>query len=152
MTDNSPSHLEHLFDAELRYQDGMPPIVTQHENVGALVGSGTGHVAGPHLRGALRWSNFERTLPDHCQLTLAGEIETEAGGVIRFDARGFALPPAGGSAGPWRVAAALRFAAQDPGYRWLDALPAIWQGQFDEATATARYRAYVPTDASGKGS
>lgn len=151
MTDTTYGHLDRLFDAELRYQDGIAPVIPQYEVVGALVGSGTGRVAGTYFCGTLRWSNFERTLPDHCQLTLAGEIETEEGDVIHFDARGFALPPADGNTGPWRAAAALRFSAQDPDYRWLDALPAVWEGQFDEATATARYRAYVPAETSGSG-
>jgi hypothetical protein len=49
-----------LFDAELRYQNGMPPV-SRVEYAGELVGSGTGQIDGPRLRGTLRWSNFERS-------------------------------------------------------------------------------------------
>lgn len=36
---------------------------------------------------------FRALGPDHCQLTLVGEIDTEDGATIHFDSRGFALPP-----------------------------------------------------------
>lgn len=149
-TDTTNGHLAHLFDAELRYQEGLAPVVPRDGHAGDLVGSGTGRVAGTRLRGTLRWSNFEQSWPDHCQLTLEGEIVTEDGAVIRFDARGFALPTAG--VGVWRVAAAVRFTVEDPRYRWLEPIPAIWEGEFDEATATARYRAYASAGPGGEGS
>jgi hypothetical protein len=136
----SAQAMDHLFDAELRYQDGLPPIAPV-EDAGELVGSGTGHVDGPRLHGTLRWSNFERTWPDYCQLTLAGEVETDDGAIIHFDSRGFALPQAEGS---WKVASAVRFVVDDARYRWLQSPPAVWEGEFDETAGTAHYRAYVP--------
>jgi hypothetical protein len=138
--------MQHLFDAELRYRDGMTPMA-QVEDAGELVGSGTGHVDGPRLRGTLRWSNFERSRSDHCRLALAGEIETDDGAIIHFDGRGFALPQ---TAGPWKVAAAVRFVVDDPRYRWLRSLPAVWEGEFDATAATARYRAYVAGEPDGQ--
>lgn len=146
MTDSDSRQVSFLFDAELHYQDGMAPV-TDVEHGGELVGNGTGTVAGPHLRGIMRWSNFERSRPDHCQLTVAGEIETDDGAVIRFDSRGFALPQK--AAGAWRVASAVRFIVDDPRYRWLEPIPAIWEGEFDAATAMARYRAYAPSGEGG---
>jgi len=50
--------LEPLFDAELDYQPGMPPLAGQGD--GALIGSGHGAVRGPKLTGTLEWTQFER--------------------------------------------------------------------------------------------
>ena len=136
-------HVRHLFDAELRYQDGMAPIC-ELDGRGKLVGSGTGRVEGPGISGTVRWSNFEQVFADHCRLSVAGTIETDDGAEIRFDSQGFALPPTEG--GPWKVASAVRFAVDDSRYRWLVASPAIWEGEFDATTATARYRAYGPAE------
>ena len=71
-------------------------------------------------------------------------IETDDGAHIRFDSHGFALPPRVGAT--WTVAAAVRFTTDDQRYAWLQSMPATWQGEFDEATATARYRAFRPGD------
>jgi hypothetical protein len=138
----SSRDLQYLFNVELRYLDGMPPVATV-EDAGELVGSGIGQLEGPRLRGTLRWSNFERTGAAYCQLSVAGEIETDDGALIRFESRGFALPQA---ARPWSVASAVRFAVEDPRYRWLQSVPAIWAGEFDVTAATARYRAYVAAE------
>ena len=57
MTDRIDARLDHLFDVELRYQEGMPPIVAQDGQdapVGDFVGSGVGRVAGPAVSGSLR--------------------------------------------------------------------------------------------------
>ena len=141
MTDAASGHIRHLFDAELRYQDGMAPIC-ELDDRGYLAGSGTGRVEGPSISGTVRWSNFEQVFTDHCRLNVAGIIETDDGAEIRFDSQGFAVKPAGVDA--WKVASAVRFAVNDSRYRWLEAAPAIWAGEFDAANATARYRAYLP--------
>jgi len=91
----------------------------------------------------LRWSNFEQVYADYRHLNVAGMIETDDGAEIRFDSRGFAVPPAG--MGVWKVASAVRFAVNDSRYRWLETAPAIWEGEFDATTATARYRVYRAT-------
>jgi hypothetical protein len=49
--------LEHLFDAELLYREGMEPLSDDGE--GELVGSGDGSVDGERVRGRLRWTLFE---------------------------------------------------------------------------------------------
>ena len=72
-----------------------------------------------------------------------GTIETEDGAKIRFDLQGFALPLMGTRTGAWKVASAVRFAAADARYHWLEEAPAIWEGEFDATTATAQYRAYL---------
>ena len=139
MMDTASRQMRRLFDAELRYQDGMAPVL-ESDDRGHLVG----RVEGPRIIGTLRWSNFEQVFADYCRLNVAGTIETDDGAQIRFDSQGFALPPTG--AGPWKVASAVRFAVDDPRYRWLVASPAVWEGEFDATTATARYRAYVPAE------
>jgi hypothetical protein len=107
--------MHHLFDAKLRNQDGMLAVAQLHD-VGNLVGSGTGHIEGPaRLRGTLRWSNYERSQLDYCQLTLTGTIETEDGATIQFESRGFALRP---EANKWKIVAAMHFVVGDPRYRW----------------------------------
>jgi len=141
MTDAASRHMRHLFDAELWYQDGMTPVVEVDERAN-LVGSGTGRVAGPRINGNLRWSNFEQVFADHCRLNVAGMIGTDDGAEIWFDSQGFGVKPAG--VGAWKVASAVRFAVNDSRYNWLEAAPAIWEGEFDATTATARYRAYLP--------
>jgi len=143
MTHAACGHIRHLFDAELRYQDGMLPVLEDQDR-GKFVGSGTGRVQGLRINGNLRWSNFEQVYADYCHLNVAGMIETDDGAEIRFDSRGYAVPPAG--MGVWKVASAVRFAVNDSRYRWLETAPAIWEGEFDATTATARYRVYLPAD------
>jgi len=135
--------LTHLFDANLQYEDALEPVV-QLRDAGQLVGSGTGQVLGPRLQGTVRWSNFEQSEPDHCLLTLAGEIRTDDGAVIHFDSRGFALPA---TASSWNVASAVRLVVADARYQWLQTAPAVWAGEFDAASGTARCRAYSAGDA-----
>jgi Protein of unknown function (DUF3237) len=133
--------MRHLFDAELHYQEGMAPVRALEPGE-HLVGSGTGHVNGSRIRGALRWSNFEVVFDDYCRLNIVGTIQTDDGAEVSFDSQGFAVPPPG--TGAWKVASAVRFAVEDARYRWLQAVPAVWQGEFDATAATARYRAYRP--------
>jgi len=142
MSESTSGQMGHLFNAELRYQDGMAPIC-EVDDGWQLVGSGMGHVEGPRVSGTVRWSNLEQVFEDYCRLNVKGTIETVDGAEIRFDSQGFAVPPAGN--GTWRVASAVRFAASDTRYRWLEAGPAVWEGEFDATTATARYRAYLPS-------
>jgi hypothetical protein len=130
--------VSHIFDADLHYDDGLQPVV-ELRDAGELVGSGTGRVAGPRLNGALRWSNFEQSQPCHCVLTLAGVISTDDGAVIQFESRGFALPA---TATTWNVASAVRFVVDDERHEWLRTVPAVWEGEFDTTSGSARYRAF----------
>src|SRR6266849_833853 len=148
MTDFPTRHMRHLFDAELRYHDGMAAVL-EGDDRGHLVGSGTGRVDGPRINGNLRWSNFEQVFADYCRLNVAGMIETDDGAEIRFDSQGFAVPPA--AVGAWKVASAVRFAVKDSRYSWLETAPAIWEGEFDATTATARYRVYLLADPRNDG-
>jgi len=143
VTDTASTGMDHVFDAELRYQDGMAPVC-ELDDRGHLAGSGTGHVEGPRIIGTVRWSNFEQVFVDHCRLSVAGTIESDDGVAIQFESQGFALTPVGG--GAWRVASAVRFAVDGSRSLWLAAGPAIWEGEFDATSATARYRAHLPPE------
>jgi hypothetical protein len=48
MTDAASRRVRHLFDAELRYEDGMAPVC-ELDDRGHLAGSGTGRVEGPSI-------------------------------------------------------------------------------------------------------
>ncbi len=147
LSDPGTADVDLLFDAELRYEAGMPPF-DEPDDSGQLVGSGIGNVAGPRVRGTVRWSNYERTSTDDCVLTLVGQIDADDGARIQFESRGFAVPANGHS---WTVASAVRFVVKDPRYRWLESAPAMWTGTFDGSTATARYRAYAIAAMCGDG-
>ncbi|HYW86502.1 MAG TPA: hypothetical protein VFB50_01930, partial [Chloroflexota bacterium] len=129
-------------DVHLQYEDALPPVV-QLRDAGELVGKGTGQVTGPRLNGALRWSTFEQSQPEHCLRALAGEISTDDGAVIQFESRGFALPRTMSSR---NIASAVRFVADDARYQWRRAVPAVWEGEFDAASGSARYHAYSVTN------
>src|SRR6266851_5709404 len=66
--------LEPLFDAELDYQPGMPPLTSKGD--GALVGSGDGAVRGPKLTGTLEWTLFEQAGSTMCAMARVATITT----------------------------------------------------------------------------
>src|SRR5260370_595262 len=92
--------LEPLFDAELDYQTGMPPLTSEGD--GALIGSGDGAVLGPKLTGKLEWTLFEQPGSTVCRMAPVARITTDDGARIRFDGRGYGtrLRPDGPN---WRV-------------------------------------------------
>ncbi len=123
--------LEPLFDAELDYQPGMPPLTSKGD--GALVGSGDGAVRGPKLTGTLEWTLFEQAGSTMCAMAPVATITTGDGARIRFE----------GSDPTWRVAATLCFTTDDSRYSWLDGALALWEGEFNEVTHHARYTAFI---------
>ena len=149
--------LEHLFDAELHYQQDIEPVVSSEGREGELIGSGDGTVKGGRLAGRLRWSMFaadcvfrldgaaSSSNGDHvCTTNPALVLETDDGATIWIDAKGYGLRRE--SAAPnWRLTASLRFQTDDPRYRWLDSAFGIWEGTFDEDALHARYRAFLQT-------
>jgi hypothetical protein len=139
--------LEHLFDAELEYQSAMAAIAEDGE--GKLVGSGDGSVHGERLHGALRWTLFEGPGELFCTMNPALAIDTEDGGSIAIQARGY-----GRRASPtdqlWRVAATLLFRTEDERYRWLNGAIGVWEGEFDSGQARASYRAFIQSPANGE--
>ncbi len=155
--------LEHLFDAELQYQQDVEPLVPSEGREGELIGSGDGVAAGGKLAGRLRWSMFAADCPfrpdgsgsngngDHvCTTNPAFVLETEDGATIWFDAKGYGLRRQQ-QAPNWRLTASLRFQTDDARYRWLDNAFGIWEGAFDEDAGHASYRAFLQTTGPGKG-
>ena len=80
--------LETLFEAELDYRPGMPPLTGDGD--GTLIGSGDGAVHGPKLTGKLEWTLFEQPGSTVCPMAPVAKITTADGARIRFEGRGYA--------------------------------------------------------------
>ena len=131
---------EPLLDAELDYQPRMPSLASEGD--GALIGSGDGAVHGPKLNGELEWTLFEQAGSTVCPMAPVARITTADGARIRFEGRGYATRLSQ-SDPTWRVAATLYFTTDDSRYSWLDGALALWEGEFNEVTHHARYRAFI---------
>jgi hypothetical protein len=134
--------LQHLFDAELEYREGMSPVAEDGD--GELVGSGDGSVHGSDVNGALRWTLFEGPGELVCSMNPVLAIDTEDGATIAFDGRGYGRRTSRTDQ-LWRVAATLLFHTEDERYRWLDGAIGVWEGEFDSGQHRAFYRAFVQT-------
>jgi hypothetical protein len=132
--------LEPLFDAQLDYQPGMPPLTSEGD--GALIGSGDGAVHGPKLTGKLEWTLFEQPGSIMCPMAPVARITTADGARIRFEGRGYGIRSSQ-SDPTWRVAATLHITTGDSRYSWLDGALALWEGEFNEVTHHARYTAFL---------
>ena len=132
--------LEPLFDAELDYQPGMPPLTSEGD--GTLIGSGDGAVRGPKLTGTLEWTLFEQPGSTVCAMAPVARITTGDGAQIRLAGRGYATRSTP-SDPAWRVAATLYLSSDDSRYAWLDGALALWEGEFNEVTHHARYAAFL---------
>jgi hypothetical protein len=135
--------LEHLFDAELQYRDGMPPLTADGE--GELIGSGEGVARGEKLAGRFRWTLFEQPGELVCQMNPILEIATGDGAKVRVEGRGYARREHTGDQ-RWWVAATLRFEADDERYARLTGRLGVWEGEFDADAHEARYRAFLTPD------
>jgi len=142
------SELKPLFDLTLQYRPDMAPAASAEGRSGRLLASGDGRATGARLSGDVRWSIFEITANDRCQVELAGIIRTESGARIEFEARGFGLVADPRRPNRWLMNAAVRFgAAADGPYGWTNALLAVWSGSFDMDTGRHAYGVYAPPDA-----
>lgn len=149
--------LEHLFDAELRYDPDVGLIVTDEGREGAHIGNGGGSVTGERISGTIRWSFYtndcayvfvqaglEPPPGQHlCTTNPGGVIETEDGAKIWFDARGYGLRGFDANAPhKWSLTMALQLSTDDERYSWLNQTLSIWVGEFDENEGRSHYRAY----------
>lgn len=152
--------LEPLFEAELRYTSESPAdaVIAPEGREGVYIGSGDGTISGEILQGTIRWSFYsadcvyllvrsgEEVPPGQhlCYENPGGFIETNDGARIRFDAKGYGLRGFD-SARPhlWRLTMALQFSTEDARYAWLNTRLGVWEGQFNEQTQSANYRAYL---------
>ena len=90
---------------------------------------------------------FTNSVDELCRTNPGGEIRTDDGAVIRWDAKGFGLRGADPSRPHrWRMASALVFDTDDDRYAWLNRAMAVWQGEFDETRHAATYTAWLPAD------
>jgi hypothetical protein len=74
-----------------------------------------------------------------------GVIETDDGAKIWFDAKGFGLrgyDPV--EPGRYILTLSLRFSTGDRRYTWLNSVLGLWEGRFNERTASSSYTAYLP--------
>jgi hypothetical protein len=132
--------LEHLFDAELHYRPGMPPLASNGE--GRLIGSGDGVIRGEKLDGTLRWTLFEQPGELVCPMNPMLAIVTGDGAELTVAGRGYARREHPDDT-VWRVAATLLLETDDERYAWLNGRLAVWEGEFDADEEQARYRAYI---------
>ncbi len=139
--------LEHLFDADLPYVPGMPPVASDGE--GQLIGSGDGAVHGERLTGTFRWTLFEQPGELVCPMNPVLAIVTGDGAEVRVEGRGYARRDRPDDR-LWRVAATLLFDTDDERYAWLDGSLAVWEGEFDAQEERARYRAYLAAELTAR--
>lgn len=131
-----------LFEAELQYRPDMAAVVSPEGRTGRLLGSGDGRITGPRVRGRFRWSIFEEQGAGECKTNIAGFIETDDGGRIGIETRGFGVVSDPSRPRHWRMSAAIQFRA-DGKYAWLQSVLAVWDGSFDMVTGRHSYRAYL---------
>lgn len=147
-----------MFDAELWYNSSIGAVVPTEKREGEFIGSGEGTVTGDKIHGTIRWSFFaahcayllvkagiEPAPGQHlCKTNPSGVIETEDGAQIWFDAKGYGLRGYDAEhPHQWRLTMALQFTTDAERYRWLNTSLGLWEGQFDEKTGCAHYRAYT---------
>jgi hypothetical protein len=135
--------MKHLFDAELHHTGGVAISPTGPID-GKLVGGGAGKALGPLVMGKMRWSLYENTAAVGCSMQLPGEITTDDGALIEFEARGQAIVPDDKAPSRWKVGGAFRFQTKDERYLWLNTVLALWDGDFDNNAGKAFYRLYIP--------
>lgn len=150
------SSLEPLFRAVLEYKSASEhdAVIGADGHEGAYIGSGDGTVTGNRLRGTVRWSLWSGNcayplvrkggaIPDGlhlCTMNPTGFIETPDGARIRFDGRGYGLR----SPEKYRTSLTLVFGTEDVRYSWLNRIPAVMEGDFDEKAGRATWNVYVP--------
>jgi len=136
--------LEHLFEVELQFRQGMAPVGSAEGKGGEYIGSGAGTVKGAQIDGTVRWDLFEEQEETLCRSNLTGVIETNEGAQIQFESRGFFIKPDQSNPNKWITSASVHFDTTDQRYEWLNTHLAVWEGEFDMETFCHHYQAYVP--------
>jgi len=137
------TRLEHLFDMELEYRQGMKPVYSDRGKLGEYLGSGEGAIFGPKINGIVRWDLYEEEDQRLCGSNLRGMFKTDDGATIKFDSVGFFLRPDRSLPTRWLTSASVNFATDDPLYRWLNDVLGIWHGVFDMGTYRHSYRVFA---------
>jgi len=133
--------LQPLFVAELQYR-GQEAITSAEGKVGDYVGSGDGTVTG-QITGVIRWDLYEAIDEGVCLSNFAGNIKTEDGATIHFDARGHGKVPDPQKPDDWVMVYGVKFSTEDARYGWLNATLGVWEGEFSMATYQHHYRVYA---------
>ena len=71
--------LEHMFEVELQFRQGIARVTASEGRGGEYIGSGDGTVKGPKIHGTVRWDLFEEQEEALCRSNLTGVIETNDG-------------------------------------------------------------------------
>ena len=137
------NELNLLFEMTLQYQAGMAAVTSPEGKIGQYLGSGDGVANGETVWGRVRWDLYEVVGETHCQTNFAGIIETEGGGQIHFEAKGFGMTPDPSKPHEWRMASAVQFNTVDKPYEWLNTILGLWDGQFDMKSYRHYYRVYA---------
>ncbi len=156
-TSSGESGLEALFKADLEYRSDSQSdaVVTAEEREGVYIGSGDGTVIGDRVRGTVHWSLWSgnclypvvrsgQSVPEGlhlCTINPSGFIETQDGGRIRFDGRGYGLR----NPEKYQTNLTLVFGTDDARYEWLTKVVAVMNGEFDEKTGRAIWNVYIPS-------
>jgi len=135
--------LEHMFEVELQFRQGIARVTASEGRGGEYIGSGDGTVKGPKIHGTVRWDLFEEQEEALCRSNLTGVIETIDGAQIQFDSRGFFIKPDKSNPNKWITSASVYLHTADQRYEWLNTRLAIWVGEFDMETLRHHYQAYV---------
>jgi hypothetical protein len=124
-----------LFEGDLRYDESTEAGVAAYNESGDIesYAQGDGHVTGERLKGSVRWTNHPRRRADGVGLPdFHGVLSTDDGAEILFSFYGYSwgVRQAAG-AHPLQpfdrraALAALRLAAGDEGYRWVNRVFAV---------------------------
>ena len=136
------NNIERLFEMELIYKQGQPPISSADSRLGEYIGSGEGKVTGSRIQGTIRWDLFETQGENLCQSNLRGVIETQDGAQIAFDSLDYFMRTDLSAPNLWTTSAAVAFETTAEQYTWLDDLLATLHGEFDMDTYQHRYQVY----------
>lgn len=142
--DSKPgTHLEHLFDVELEYRQGMARVLPDGGKIGEYLGSGEGAVFGSKVNGVVHWDLFREEDEFICGSNLRGLIKTDDGSRINFDSVGYFLRPDMARPTEWVTTASVHFQTDSHHYAWLNKVLALWQGSFDMGTNGHSYKAFI---------
>lgn len=133
--------LQLLFNAEMVYRGGEA-ITSPEGKVGDYIGSGDGIVNG-RVQGKIRWNLYEDIDESVCLTNFAGEIETDNGAVIRYDARGHGKVPDPEKPNDWVMVYGVKFDTDSEDYTWLNSTLGVWEGEFNMETYQHHYRVYA---------
>ncbi len=135
-------HLEHLFDMELEYRQGMAKVFPDSGKLGDYLGSGEGAVFGSKINGVVRWDLFEEQGEILCGSNLRGTITTDDASQITFDSVGYFMRPDMSRPTYWVASASVHFQTEAGPYSWLNDDLSLWHGVFDMGTFRHSYRVF----------